>query len=119
MKAYVMTFIVGGIFCAIAQILLNKTQMKTAHILVTYVVGGVVLSVLGIYEKIIDIGYAGATTPIIGWGHALMQGTIAQIEAEGLIGVFTGGLTAAGGGVAAVLLFGFIMALLFNPKTKK
>ena len=114
---YLKVFLVGGLLCAIAQLLIDKTKMTPARILVTYVVGGAVLSAVGLYDKIADFAKAGATVPLIGFGHLLAKGARSAVENEGLIGALTGGLTASAGGISAAIVFGYIFALLFNSKT--
>jgi stage V sporulation protein AE len=116
---YVKAFLVGGLICSIAQVLIDKTKLTPARILVMYVTIGAILGGLGIYKKLIDIGGAGATIPLMGFGNSLAQGVIKAVEKDGLIGAFTGGLTATAGGIAAAIFFGYIFALIFNPKTKK
>ena len=86
--------------------------------MVTYVTGGVLLSFIGIYDKIVDFGGAGATVPIIGFGYSLYNGVVKAIEQDGFIGIFTGGITATAGGIAAAIFFGYIMAVVFTPKAK-
>ncbi len=115
---YLNAFWVGGLICAIAQVLIDKTKMTPARILVSFVVAGVILGFLGIYEKIIDIGGAGATVPIVGFGNTLAKGVMKGIDEKGFIGIFTGGTTAAAGGIAASIFFGFLMAVIFKPKQK-
>lgn len=115
---YIKAFVIGGAICLIGQIILDNTKLTPAHILVSFLTTGVILGGLGIYKPIAEYGGAGATVPIIGFGYALSQGAIKAAKANGLIGAFTGGLEATAGGVAAAILFGYIMALLFDPKTK-
>ncbi|MEG0180724.1 MAG: stage V sporulation protein AE [Paraclostridium sp.] len=115
---YVKVFLVGGTICLIAQIMMDFFKMQTPYIMVTYVTSGVILSFLGIYEHIVDFGASGATTPIIGFGYSLYNGVIKAIEQDGFIGIFTGGITATAGGITAAIFFGYIMAVVFNPKTK-
>ena len=115
---YFNAFWVGGLICAIAQVLIDKTKMTPARILVSFVVVGVVLGAFGIYDKIIEIGGAGATVPIIGFGNTLAKGVIKGIGERGCLGVFTGGISAAAGGIAASVFFGFLAAVVFNPKQK-
>ena len=115
---YLNAFWVGGLICAIAQILIDKTKMTPARILVTFVVAGVVLGFFGIYEKIIDFGGAGATVPIVGFGNTLAKGVMKGISEKGFIGIFAGGTAAAAGGIAASIFFGFLMAVIFKPKQK-
>ncbi len=115
---YFNAFWVGGLICAIAQILIDKTKMTPARILVTFVVAGVVLGFLGIYEPIADYAGAGATVPIVGFGNTLAKGVMKGISEKGIIGIFTGGTAAAAGGIAASVFFGFLMAVIFTPKQK-
>ena len=115
---YIKVFFVGGIICLIAQILMDYFKMQSPYVLVSYVTIGVILSFLGIYEPIVEFGGSGATVPIIGFGHTLAKGTKMAIAKDGLFGVFTGGLTACGGGIAAAIFFGYIMAVVFTPKAK-
>ncbi len=115
---YLNAFWVGGLICVIAQILIDKTKMTPARILVSFVVAGVILGFLGIYDKIIDFAGAGATVPIVGFGNTLANGVIKGIDEKGVIGIFTGGTAAAAGGIAASIFFGFLMAVIFKPKQK-
>lgn len=115
---YLYAFLVGGAICVIAQILMDTTKLTSGRILVIYVTAGAILSALGIYQKVIDIGGAGATIPLTGFGHSLAQGAIKAVKQDGILGAFTGGLTAAAGGVGAAIIFGYLMAVIFNPKTK-
>ncbi len=116
---YLSAFIVGGIICAIGQILIDKTKLTSARILVVYVVAGVVLASLGIYQKIVDIGGAGATIPLTGFGYNLAKGVFRDVDETGLLGAFTGGFKAGAAGLAAAVFFGFMMAAIFKPKAKK
>lgn len=116
---YIKAFIVGGFICAIAQILMDKTKLTPARILVLYVTLGAILGGLDIYKKIIDFGGAGATIPLLGFGNSLSQGVIKAVNKDGFIGIFTGGLSATAGGISAAVFFGYIISLIFNPKTKK
>lgn len=115
---YIKAFLVGGFICLIGQIILDNTKLTPAHILVSFLTTGVILGGLGLYKPIVKFGGAGATVPIVGFGYALSQGAIEGAKAKGIIGAFTGGLEATAGGVAAAILFGYTMALIFNPKTK-
>lgn len=115
---YVRAFIVGGIICVIGQILIDKTKLTTARILVIFVTSGVILTALGIYEPIVKFGKAGATIPLPGFGYSLTKGVIKEVTEKGFIGAFTGGVKGAAGGIAAAVVFGYIIALIFNPKTK-
>ncbi|MDY3984617.1 stage V sporulation protein AE [Dysosmobacter sp.] len=116
---YLNAFLCGGILCAIGQILIDKTQLTPARILTGYVVAGVLLSALGLYEPIVNWGGAGATVPLTGFGHALAKGVKKTVAKDGWLGVFTGGLTATAGGIAAAVVFGVVMALLFKPGEKR
>ncbi|MBO5836979.1 MAG: stage V sporulation protein AE [Oscillospiraceae bacterium] len=111
-------FIVGGLFCVIGQILIDKTKLTPARILVSYVVFGVLLGGLGIYQKIVDFAGAGATVPLTGFGFNLAKGVKQAIHDSGFIGIFTGGLKACAGGIAAAVLAGLIVSLLFKAKDK-
>ncbi len=115
---YFNAFWVGGLICAIAQILIDKTKLTPARILVSFVVAGVILGSFGIYDKIIKIGGAGATVPIVGFGNTLANGVMKGIREHGFLGVFTGGTAAAAGGIAASIFFGFLAAIIFNPRQK-
>lgn len=115
---YIKAFVVGGAFCVIGQVLVDKTKLTPAKILTTFVVLGVVLGGLGIYEPIVKWAGAGATVPLTGFGSALAKGVREAVAEKGLIGVFTGGLTAASAGICAALFFGYIIALICKPKDK-
>lgn len=116
---YLSAFLVGGIICAIGQILIDKTKLTSARILVVYVVAGTILGALGLYQKIVDIGGAGATVPLTGFGYNLVKGVFKEVDQIGFLGVFTGGFKAAAAGLAAAVFFGYIMALLSKPKAKR
>ncbi|HHV73705.1 stage V sporulation protein AE [Thermoanaerobacterium saccharolyticum] len=116
---YLRAFLVGGIICVIAQILMDKTKLTPARILVLYVTVGAILGGIGIYKKIIDFGGAGATVPLLGFGNSLAQGAIKAVKKDGITGAFTGGLTATAGGIAAAIFFGYLFSIIFNPRTKK
>ena len=111
-------FLVWGLICIVGQIILDNTKLTPAHILVSFLTTGVILGGIGVYDKLIEFGGAGATVPISGFGNALAKGAIEGAKENGIIGAFSGGLQAASGGVAAAILFGYTMALIFNPKTK-
>ena len=115
---YLRAFLVGGIICIIAQILIDKTSMTPARILVAYVVAGVLLGAVGLYETLADLGGAGATVPLTGFGYLISKGVREAVEEKGLLGVLTGPLTAAAGGTAAALVFGYVVALLSKGKAK-
>ena len=116
MDAYLMAFVIGGLICVIGQLLMDLTPLTPAHVLVLFVVLGGILSGFGLYQPLVDLAGAGATVPLPGFGHTLVSGTMAEVEKTGLIGVFNGGLKAAATGVAAAVVFGFAMAVIFNPK---
>lgn len=111
-------FIIGGAFCAIAQIMIDLTRMTPARILVGYVVIGVALTGIGLYQPIVDFAGCGATTPLTGFGFSLAKGVQKAILERGAIGILTGGLTGASGGITAALVFGYLAALIFNGKPK-
>ncbi len=116
---YLNAFLCGGALCAIGQILIDKTRLTPARILVGYVVAGVILGGLGLYEPLVRWGGAGATVPLTGFGYNLAKGVRDAVTQDGWIGVLTGGLTAAAGGISAAVLFGFLAALLFKPGDKR
>ena len=115
---YFRAFLVGGFLCFIAQILIDKTKLTPARILVSYVVSGVFLGGIGIYKPIVDYAGGGATVPLIGFGYLISKGVKEAVDKEGLIGALTGGMTAAAGGLTAALFFGLCAALLFTSKAK-
>ena len=112
-------FAVGGIFCVIAQLLIDLTGMTPARILVLYVVAGVVLGAVGLYAPLVEFAGAGATTPLTGFGFLISKGVREAVDEQGLLGALTGGLKAAAGGTAAALVFGYIVTLCFSSKPKK
>ena len=116
---YLKAFITGGLICVIGQILVDKTKLTPARILVSFVVAGVFLQLIGVYQYIVDFGGAGATVPLTGFGYTLCKGVKQAIEEKGLIGIITGGLSAAAGGISAAIIFGFLVALIFKSKPKK
>ena len=115
---YLKAFLVGGALCAIGQILIDYTKLTPARILVCYVVAGVILGALGLYEPLIEFGGAVATVPLSGFGYLLFDGVKQAVDENGLIGVITGGLAASAAGITAAMLFGLIVALIFKPKDK-
>ena len=115
---YCRAFLVGGCFCVIAQILIDKTKMTPARILVLYVVAGVALGAVGVYGPLAEFGGAGATTPLTGFGYLIAKGVREAVEEKGLLGALTGPLTAAAGGTAAALVFGYTVALICRGKAK-
>jgi len=116
---YLKAFIVGGIICVIGQILIDKTKLTPARILVSFVVIGVFLELFGIYSYIVEFAGAGATVPLTGFGYNLCKGVREAVVQEGAIGILTGGLKASAGGITAAIVFAFIMSLIFSSKPKK
>lgn len=112
-------FIVGGLICVIGQILIDKTKLTSARILVLFVTIGAILGGLGIYKYLIDFAGAGATVPLLGFGANLAKGVIQEVQNIGLLGAFVGGVKASAGGIAAAIFFGYIASLLAKPKIKK
>ena len=112
-------FIVGGSICIVGQILIDKTKLTPARILVAFVTTGAILGGLGWYKYLIDFAGCGATVPLTGFGNLLSKGTITEIQSSGLIGAFTGGTKAAAGGIASAIFFGYIASLVSKPKIKK
>ena len=115
---YVRAFIVGGILCLIGQLLIDKTKLTPARILVSYVVCGVFLTAIGIYEPLVEFAGAGATVPLTGFGYCLANGVKEAVEADGVLGVFTGGLKATAGGITAAVVSGLIVSLIFKARDK-
>ncbi len=115
---YLKAFLVGGLICLIGQLLIDKTKLTPARILVSYVVLGVALTGFGIYERLVDFAGAGATVPLTGFGYALAKGVEKAVAENGLIGALTGGLTATAGGITAAILFGLLASLLSKPRIK-
>lgn len=112
-------FIVGGLICIIGQVLIDKTKLTPARILVAFVSTGAVLGGLGWYKYLIDFAGCGATVPLTGFGNLLAKGTLTEIQSTGFIGAFTGGIKAAAGGIASAIFFGYIASLVSKPKIKK
>lgn len=115
---YIKAFVVGGIFCAIGQVLIDKTKLTPARILVGYVVAGVLLGALGLYEPLVEFSGAGASVPLTGFGYTLAKGVKEAIQQSGFIGVLTGGLKASAGGITAAITVGLLMSILFKAKDK-
>lgn len=115
---YLKAFVVGGLICVIGQILIDKTKLTPARILVSFVVAGVVLGALGLYEPLVEFAGAGATVPLTGFGYLLAKGTLEGVREIGLMGALTGGITAAAAGIGAAVVFGFIISLIFKPGDK-
>lgn len=116
---YLNAFLCGGLLCAVGQILIDKASLTPARILTGYVVAGVLLGALGLYEPLVEWGGAGATVPLTGFGYSLAKGVQKAVAQQGWLGVFTGGLTATAGGIAAAVVFAVVMALLFRPGDKR
>ena len=114
---YLWAFLVGGAFCVIGQLLIDFTKLTPARILVGFVVAGVIISAIGWYQPLVDFAGAGATVPLTGFGHTLATGVKEAIAKDGIIGIFTGGLTATAGGISAAIVFSVIASLIFNPKS--
>ena len=115
---YVKAFVVGGLLCLIGQILIDKTKLTPARILTGYVVAGVILGALGIYEPLAEFAGAGATVPLTGFGYTLSRGVREAVAEQGFLGIFTGGLKATAGGITAAITLGLLMSLIFKPKGK-
>ena len=115
---YLQAFLVGGLLCLIGQILVDKTSLTPARILVSYVVAGVILGAVGLYEPIAEFGGAGATVPLTGFGYNLAKGVRQAVTEDGFLGIFTGGLKAAAGGITMSIVAAFFAALIFRPKDK-
>ena len=115
---YVKAFLVGGALCLIGQILIDKTKLTPARILVSYVVAGVVLGGMGLYRYLADFGGAGATVPLTGFGYNLAKGVKEAVDKDGFLGIFTGGLKASAGGITAAILAGLLCSLIFKAKDK-
>jgi len=111
-------FLVGGIFCAIGQILIDKTKLTPAKILVIYVVAGVAMGAIGMYEPLVNWAGGGATVPITGFGAVMAQGVKEAVQEKGVLGIFAGPFTAGAAGIGAVVLFGYLAAILFRPRDK-
>lgn len=115
---YINAFWVGGLLCAIGQILIDKTKLTPARILVMYVCVGALLTALGLYQPLVDYAGTGATVPISGFGYSLAKGVMEAVDKDGFMGIFTGGITATSAGITAAVTFGLIFALLGKPKEK-
>ena len=115
---YLKAFLIGGVICVVGQILIDRTKLTPARILVCYVVLGVILGGTGVYEKLVDFAGAGATVPLTGFGNTLAKGVREAVQEQGVLGALTGGLKATAGGITAAVFFGFLAALVCNPKDK-
>lgn len=115
---YIKAFVVGGLFCLLGQLLIDKTRLTPAKILVSYVVVGVFLGAVGVYKHVVDFAGAGATVPLTGFGYNLAKGVRQAVDEQGFLGIFTGGLKACAGGIAVAVAGGLLAAVLFKPKDK-
>ncbi len=115
---YIKAFLVGGILCLIGQVLIDKTKLTPAKILVSYVMIGVLLGGFGLYEKLVDFAGAGATVPLTGFGNTIAKGVREAIQKDGFLGIFTGGLQASAGGITAAMISGLLISILFKPRDK-
>lgn len=115
----VWAFIIGGLLCLIGQLAMDLTRysITPGHVLVGYITIGAFLSAMGLYQPLIDLGGAGATIPLSGFGHSLAQGTLQAVQTKGMVGIFSGGVEATAAGITAAIVFGYLMAVLFNPKS--
>ncbi len=118
MEMYLKAFLIGGLICAVGQVLIDYTGLTPARILVSFVVAGVALGALGLYQPLIDFAGAGATVPLTGFGALLAKGTVEAIREDGLLGILSGGLSAAGAGIGAAIVFGLLTAIIFKPGDK-
>lgn len=116
--AYLKAFLIGGAICLVGQLLIDKTKLTPARILVSFVVAGVVLGAVGVYEPFAEFAGAGASVPLTGFGNTLAKGVREAVDAQGFLGIFTGGLKATAGGITAAILSGLLAALLFRPRDK-
>lgn len=115
---YIYAFLVGGLICVLGQVILDRTKLTPAHILVGFLVAGTIISAIGLYGPLVEFAGAGATIPLSGFGHALAQGAIEASAKEGFLGALTGGLKATAAGISVAIILGYLMAIIFSPKTK-
>ena len=115
---FIKAFVVGGLICVFGQVLIDKTKLTSARILVCFVTAGVFLTLIGIYEPLVDFAGAGATVPLLGFGYSLAKGAMEAVDEYGIIGAFCGGVTKTAAGISAAVLFGFMNAVIFKPRTK-
>ncbi len=115
---FIIAFLIGGLICVIGQLLIDKTHLTPARIMVGYVVAGVLLGGLGIYDHLIDFAGAGATVPLLGFGNSLAKGVMKAVDEKGALGIFTGALGATAAGLTAAIVFGYLNALLFKSRSK-
>ena len=116
---YLISFLIGGVICALVQILLDRTKLMPGRVMVCLVCGGVILGFAGLYQPFQDFAKAGASVPLLGFGNTLWKGMKTAIDESGFLGLFTGGFTACAAGVSAALIFGYLASLVFEPKMKK
>jgi stage V sporulation protein AE len=116
MQQYILVFVIGGLICVVGQLFMDLTPLTPAHILVLFVTLGAVLSGFGLYQPLIDLAGAGATIPLPGFGHGLVVGVLQDVDKSGILGLFTGAFRSAAAGLMAAVLFGFVFAVIFNPK---
>ncbi|MCI8632819.1 MAG: stage V sporulation protein AE [Lachnospiraceae bacterium] len=116
---YIKAFIVGGLICIVGQIILQRTKLTPARIVVIFVAAGAILTGLGVYEPLVEFAGCGATVPLTGFGYTLAKGVMKAVQEVGILGIFTGGYQAAAGGVGASILFGYLASVIFEPKSKK
>lgn len=116
---FLKAFIIGGLICVVGQILIDKTKLTPARILVTFVVLGVFLQLIRVYQPLVDFAGAGATVPLTGFGYNLCKGVEKAVSEKGFLGIFTGGFTASAAGISAALVFGFPVSIIFRSKPKK
>lgn len=116
---YINSFLIGGAICALVQLLMEKTKLMPGRIMVLLVCSGAILSAVGLFAPLLDIGKAGASVPLLGFGNVLFQGVKEAVDMEGFLGIFTGGFKAGAAGICAALVFGYLASLLVNPKMKK
>lgn len=117
--SYLNAFIVGGLICAVGQLLIDRTKLTPAKILVVFVTAGAILTALGLYQKVVDVGGAGATVPLTGFGYSLTKGAFKDVEQFGILGAFTGGIKAAAAGITAAIFFGYLISVAAVPKAKR
>lgn len=118
MLDYLISFLVGGAICLVGQVLIDCTKLTPAKILVTFVVSGVVLTAIGVYEPLVKLAGAGATVPLTGFGYSLAKGVEQAVQEHGFLGILSGGISATAAGITAAVVFGYVMSLLSKPKTK-
>ena len=116
---FIWSFVIGGLLCVIAQVLIDKTRLTPARILVIYVISGVFFGAVGAYKPLVDLAGAGATVPLTGFGYLISEGVREAVDKQGLLGALTGGFTAAAGGIAAALIFGYLAAIFFKGKRRE